>query len=139
MYFRYTVIAFLANGFGVFGLRLLAGMHVANTSVLQYLTLWYLFGAAIGLVPYLLCCRRPHAREVWLGLAMAGASLGGQLSMERSLATGLPGYVVFPAAMGGGLLFVTAVGVGEFGERIGMTGYLGIIAGTLSIILLSLP
>jgi|SRR6185312_2715530 multidrug transporter EmrE-like cation transporter len=139
MYFRYTAIAFLANGFGVFGLRLLAGMRVENPNVIQYLTLWYLFGAGVGLIPYLVCCRRPFRREIWFGLSMAVASLGGQLGMERALSTGLPGYIVFPTAMGGGMLLVTVVGVSIFRERVGRAGYLGIVAGTLSVILLALP
>jgi len=139
MYFRYTAVAFLANGLGVFGLRLLAGMRVQNPNVVQYLTLWYLFGAAIGLIPYLVCCRRPFRREIWIGLSMALASLGGQLGMEQALAAGLPGYLVFPVAMGGGMLFVTVVGVSVFRERLGRAGYFGIAAGTMSVILLALP
>ena len=69
---------------------------------------------------------------------MALCSLGGQLGMALSLRS-IPGFVVFPVATGGGLLFVVAVGIGLFHEPMSRLGYLGIATGTTALILLALP
>jgi multidrug transporter EmrE-like cation transporter len=180
MYFRYMSIAFVTNGLGVFGLRILAAAGLANTDTIQYLTIWYLAGTALALLAWLgsakllpggsrrnreqtvLSARETTEiqpvtrqksspsplspgsgkllpREWMIGGAMAVCSLCGQLGMARALAGGLPGYVVFPVATGGGLLFVVAAGVSLFRERIGAAGYLGIAVGTIALILLALP
>ena len=139
MYLRYMTIAFVTNGMGIFGLRVLTGDGVANMDVYQYLTIWYLAGALLAAFAYFSKARRPFSREVLIGGAMAASSVCAQLCMARSLSGGLPGYVVFPIATGGGLLLVVAVGIGLFGERMGMPGYFGIGVGTLALILLALP
>jgi len=138
MYFRYMSIAFVTNGLGVFGLRILAAAGLANTGTIQYLTIWYLAGAALAFLAWL-GSGKLLPREWMIGGAMAVCSLCGQLGMARALAGGLPGYVVFPVATGGGLLFVVAAGVSLFRERIGAAGYLGIAVGTIALILLALP
>jgi|SRR5581483_4653215 len=137
MYFRYMCIAFVANGLGVFGLRILAAAGLANTDTFQYLTIWYLAGAALALAA--LNTRKLFLKEWIIGGAMAVCSLFGQVGMAGALSGGLPGYVVFPVATGGGLLFVVAVGVSFFRERIGASGYLGIAVGTVALVLLALP
>ena len=53
MYFRYMSIAFVTNGLGVFGLRILAAAGLANTDTFQYLTIWYLAGAALAFLAWL--------------------------------------------------------------------------------------
>jgi multidrug transporter EmrE-like cation transporter len=138
MYFRYMSIAFVTNGLGVFGLRILAAAGLANTDSVQYLTIWYFAGAALASVA---CLRSGKllSREWLIGGAMAVCSLCGQLGMANALAGGLPGYVVFPVATGGGLLLVVATGVGLFRERMGAAGYLGISIGIVALILLALP
>jgi multidrug transporter EmrE-like cation transporter len=139
MYLRYMTIAFAANGMGIFGLRVLTGAGVRHTDVFQYLTIWYLAGALLSAFAYFSKARRPFSREIFIGGAMALSSVCGQLSMAGALSGGLPGYMVFPVATGGGLLLVVAVGIGLFRERMGMPGYLGIGVGTVALILLALP
>ena len=139
MYFKYMALAFLTNGLGVFGLRILAGAGLGHGSNIQYLSLWYLSGCAVAAVIYFWRHRAPLRREVLIGFAMAMCSLFGQLGMALSLSEGFPGFVVFPVATGGGLLFVVAVGVRLFREPMGRIGYLGIATGTMALILLALP
>jgi hypothetical protein len=139
MYVRTMTIAFLANGLGIFGLKVLSASGLGNTDAVQYLMLWYLSGALLGAIAYFSGSRGASVRELLIGAAMAAASLCGQLAMAGALSGGLPGYVVFPVATGGGLLFVVAVGVGVFRERMGSAGYLGIAVGTVALILLALP
>jgi multidrug transporter EmrE-like cation transporter len=70
---------------------------------------------------------------------MAVCSLVGQTGMAFALSGGVPGYVVFPVATGGGLIFVVMVGVLLFREPMGPFGYLGIATGVSALILLALP
>ena len=53
MYLRYMSIAFVTNGLGVFGLRILTAVGLANTDTIQYLTIWYLAGAALAFLAWL--------------------------------------------------------------------------------------
>ncbi|MCW5977919.1 MAG: hypothetical protein KIT09_07565 [Bryobacteraceae bacterium] len=139
MYFRYMLVAFLTNGLGAFGLRVLVGMGQAELYKLQYLAVWYLAGAALAAAAYLLRRTRPQSREMLVALAMGLCSLLGQLGMALALAGGVPGFVVFPVATGGGLLLVALAGVLIFRERITMWGYLGVAVGSAALALLSLP
>jgi hypothetical protein len=41
-------MAFVTNGRGVFGLRILAVAALANIETIEYLTIWYLAAAAPG-------------------------------------------------------------------------------------------
>jgi multidrug transporter EmrE-like cation transporter len=70
---------------------------------------------------------------------MAVCSVFGQMGMLLALSQRLPGLVVFPVAIGGGLLLVVVVGVRGFHERLSTAGYLGIGVGTLALVLLALP
>lgn len=138
-YVRYMLAAFLTNGLGAFGLRVLAGAGLGHVGEQQYLSLWYLAGALVASVPFLRLRSGMALREWVLGGAMAGCSLFGQLGMALALSNGLPGLVVFPVATGGGLLFVLAIGVAVFRERVHWVGYLGIAVGTAALVLLALP
>ncbi|MCX6625938.1 MAG: hypothetical protein NTY38_33715 [Acidobacteria bacterium] len=139
MYTRYMAIAFLTNGLGAYGLRVLAGSGLGNVSNVQYLALWYLAGLLLAGLVYFRRMGRPHAREVVVGSGMALCSLAGQMGMALALSGGFPGFVVFPVAIGGGLLMVVVVGVLLFGERVHPLGYLGIAAGVSALVLLALP
>jgi len=90
MYFRYMSIAFVTNGLGVFGLRILAAAGLANTDSVQYLTIWYFAGAALAFLAWLRSGKL-LSREWLIGGAMAVCSLCGQLGMANALAGGLPG------------------------------------------------
>lgn len=139
MYYRCMLIAFLTNGMGAFGLRILAGSGLGNIDELQYLALWYLSGAVVAIGAHARGLGCPARREVVIAGAMALCSLGGQLGMALSLSAGLPGFVVFPVVIGGGLLLVVAAGVLMFRECLHSLGYLGIAAGIISLVLLATP
>jgi multidrug transporter EmrE-like cation transporter len=139
MYTRYMTIAFLTNGMGTFGLRVLAGLGLADVSSVPYLGIWYLSGLLLAGCVYLRRFGKPSGAEVLVGSGMALCSLVGQLGMALALAGQLPGYVVFPVATGGGLLLVVVVGVVLFGERMRPLGYLGISVGVLALVLLAAP
>jgi multidrug transporter EmrE-like cation transporter len=132
-------LAFLTNGLGVFGLRVLSGEGVAESRALQYLALWYTAGLLLAAIVYFRQMRNPQAREAGMGSAMALCSLCGQLGMALALSAGLPGYVVFPVATGGGLVLVVLVGLAIFRERTHALGYLGIAVGVSALILLAFP
>jgi multidrug transporter EmrE-like cation transporter len=139
VYARYMLLAFVTNGLGAFGLRILAGAGVGDKYYLQYLSLWYLGGCLVAVYPYLRDRKRPNGQELFLSVAMATCSVFGQLGMLLALSRNLPGFVVFPVATGGGLLLVLAVGILFFHERLSAAGYLGIALGTAALILLALP
>jgi len=138
-YIRFMGIAFLTNGLGAFGLRVLAGQGLGNITELQYLSLWYAAGFATAFVAYMKAPRRPDRREIVIGSAMALCSLCGQIGMALSLSKGVPGFIVFPVATGGGLLFVVIVGRTIFHEPMGVLGNLGVAVGVAALVLLALP
>ena len=138
-YTRYMAIALVTNGLGAFGLRILAGAGLGNIKQTQYLILWYTAGVILAAAAFFRLYRMPERRELLIGSGMAACSLAGQLGMALSLAAGIPGFIVFPVATGGGLILVVTVGVLLFREPMGPLGYLGIATGTCALILLALP
>jgi multidrug transporter EmrE-like cation transporter len=139
MYQRYMAAAFMTNGLGAFGLRVLAGAGLGHVNETQYLSFWYAAGLLLAAIVFFRRYRRPWRRELLIGAGMALCSLVGQLGMALSLSSGIPGFVVFPVATGGGLIFVVMVGVLLFGEPMGHLGYLGIATGVAALVLLALP
>lgn len=138
-YLRYMAIAFLTNGLGVFGLRILAGAGLGHLDQTQYLAIWYAAGLLLATLAYFYRYGRLERKELFVGSGMALCSLVGQLGLAFSLSAGMPGFVVFPVATGGGLIFVVMVGVMIFHEPMGRLGYLGIATGVSALILLALP
>lgn len=139
MYQRCMAIAFVGNGLGAYGLRILAGTGLGNIDELQYLALWYSAGLILALVAALRRKGRPTARELGIGLMMAICSILGQTGMAQAMSGGIPGYVVFPVAVGGGLILVVMVGVFAFRERVSPLLGLGVASGLTSLVLLALP
>ena len=139
MYTRYMLIAFLTNGLGAFGLRVLAGAGLGSVTNVQYLALWYLAGLALAAAAYLRLPGRFTTPELTIGLGMALCSLTGQMGMSLALLGNLPGFVVFPVSIGGGLLMVVLTGVLLFHEKVHPMGLLGMISGTAALVLLALP
>ena len=139
MYLRYMLIAFLTNGLGVFGHSIRANGGLGKIGPVHYLSLWYLSGCAIAAVVYLRKHGRPARREVIIGGMMALCSLCGQLCMALALQYGIDGTVVYPVAIGGGMLMVAAVGIAVFHEPMSTLGYLGIVIGFAALVLLALP
>ena len=138
MWFRWMMIAFLFNGFCTFGIRILAGMGLAERYTACYLVFWYLAGTVFLLVPYLRRHLRPGRQDLFIGCGLGLCSWGGQTSIGFALGKGLPGSIVFPVVLAGGLFIVVLSGVLIFDEKIGNAGKLGIALGIVSIVLLSL-
>jgi len=138
MWFRLMMMAFLVNGLCPFGLRILAGLGLAEHYTPLYLVFWYLSGGLFILVLFARNPSRPSRSDVLVGAGLGFFSTCGQTSMGLALANGLPGNVVFPVALAGGLFVVVLTAVLIFRERIGPAGIAGISLGIISIALLSL-
>lgn len=138
MWFRLMMIAFLLNGLSPFGLRILASLGLAGQYTPVYLVFWYVAGGLFILALFFGNWRRPVRSDVLVGAGLGFFSVCGQTSMGLALAKGLPGNVVFPVALAGGLFMVVLTAVLVFKERIGPAGVAGISLGIISIALLSL-
>lgn len=138
MWFRWMALAFAFNGVCTFGIRILAANGNAKNDTATYLLLWYFAGALLLGGIALAKGLRPRRVEMIVGAALGVASVAGQGSIGMALAKGLPGSVVYPVALAGGLFLVIAAGIVIFHERVGRFGMLGIALGIASIVLLSL-
>lgn len=138
VWMRLMLIAFVTNGLGPFGLKVLNEKGLASFQS-QYLLYWYLGGAIFGVLAFLPGLRETRMREVTLGAAMGLCSLCGQTFTGMSLAHGIPGHVAFPITTGGSLFLVAAAGIFVFRERVGGYGATGIILGIVALIMLSVP
>lgn len=133
------LIAFVANGLGAFGLRILAGMGISGKYNFQYLVALYLGGTILACGAYFSRNRRPRGREIAVTAGMAVASICGQIGMMMALEKGVPGFIVFPVCIAGGMLLVLLTAAVFFGERLSVSGYLGVGIGFASLILLAFP
>jgi multidrug transporter EmrE-like cation transporter len=132
-------IAFVTNGLGAYGLRILAGAGLGKVDETQYLALWYIAGLILAITFALRRKGRFATKEFGIGLVMALCSVLGQTGMVLAMSGGIPGFVVFPVAVGGGLILVVLVGVFAFRERVSPLLCLGVASGLASLILLALP
>ena len=139
MWYRMMIVAFVANGMGVFGARILTGWNWAEQFKFQYLVFWYGAGFLFAALFFLRDRFRFDWREMIIAGFMGAASVGGQLSLLAALQRGIPGHVMFPLANGGGLFLVALVGILLFEERIHLYGIAGIVLGIAATVLLSLP
>ena len=135
---RLMMIAFVANGLGPFGLKMMAEKGLSERYHYQYLLWWYAGGLAFGLAAFLATRGRFHGRELAIAFGIGMGSFGGQLFSLLALEQKVPGYIVFPITTGGNLFLVAAAGVLLFREKIGPYGVAGILTGMLSLVLLSL-
>jgi len=135
---RLMALAFVANGLGPFGLKIMAEKGLSETYHYQYLILWYAGGLVFGLIWFLATRGKFRAQELVMSFGIGMASFGGQLFSLLALEKNVPGYVVFPMTTGGNLFLVAAAGVFLFRERVGPYGIAGILTGIFSLILLSL-
>ncbi len=133
---RLMLLAFVTNGLGPFGLKVLSERGLASYQS-QYLVFWYLGGAIFGVLAFLPGLKTVRSREVVLGALMGLCSLGGQTFTGMSLSSGLPGHVVFPITTGGSLFLVASAGIFVFKERVGPLGAAGIVLGIVALIMLS--
>ncbi len=137
MWFRWMMLAFAFNGVCTFGLRILAGRGLGEKYISTYLVLWYLAGALLLAAVYFRQRMRSRRSDLAVGAALGLASVAGQTSLGLALSGGIPGAIVYPVTLGGGLFIVVGVGVLLFKERVGPFGVAGIALGIISIVLLS--
>jgi multidrug transporter EmrE-like cation transporter len=137
MWFRLMLVAFIFNGLSSFGLRILTGLGLAAHYTPVYLIFWYLSGVVFMLVLLSRAPHRPARSDVLVGAGLGFFSTCGQTSMGLAMASGVPGSVVYPVALAGGLFLVVLSAVVVFKERIGPAGVAGISLGIISIALLS--
>jgi multidrug transporter EmrE-like cation transporter len=139
-------IAFLANGLCAFGARVLQDMGLAGTHSFLYLAFWYLAGLAVSMLIFHSAAASPSdvtpigqltRSELLIGGLMGICSSVGWIFLTRAIASGMPGYLVFPIAIGGNLSIVAVVGVLLFKERLSSYGYLGMVSGIAGIALLA--
>ena len=138
MWLRWMIAAFICNGVCTFGLRILAAHGLASCYTSVYLALWYLCGSLLLFAVYFPRRKQGRWADPLVGGALGLASVLGQTSVGLALSQGLPGSMVYPTTMAGGLFIVVAAGVVLFGERIGPYGIAGVLLGIASIALLSL-
>ena len=138
MWFRMMMLAFACNGICTFGLRILAAQGLAERYTSVYLVAWYLAGAMLLGAFYFPRRKRTRAVDLAVGGGLGLASMAGQTSLGLALSRGLPGSVVYPIMLAGGLFIVVAAGVLLFEERVGPCGIAGIVLGITAIVLLSL-
>lgn len=130
-------IAFVANGLGPFGLKVLNGLGLSSQQS-SYLLWWYAGGCLFAVVILGRQWTQVRSKECLLGAAMGLCSLGGQAFTGMALSRGVPGHIAFPMTTGGSLFFVAAAGIVVFKERVGIYGLLGIALGICSLVLLSI-
>jgi multidrug transporter EmrE-like cation transporter len=134
-WFRLMLIAFVANGIGPFGLKVLAELHLGRYQY-QYLIFWYGGGLALAITTFRF--GHPFLRwELLIGASMGLCSLAGQYLVGRALAEGVPGHVVFPVTTGGTLFLVALSGILVFKEDVGPYGRAGLVLGILALVVLS--
>jgi drug/metabolite transporter (DMT)-like permease len=137
VWLRLMLIAFVTNGVGPFGLKILSERGLAGFQP-QYLVFWYLGGAIFGALAFMRASSwRVEPREIALGAVMGLCSLCGQTFTGLALSNGLPGHVAFPLTTGGSLFLVALAGILLFKERVGGYGIAGIVMGIVSLIMLS--
>ncbi len=137
VWMRLMLVAFLANGLGPFGLKVLAMRGLAARQS-EYLFFWYLGGLVFALIALGLARSGVNRREVFLGAAMGACSFAGQSFTAWALANGLPGHITFPLTTGGSLFLVALAGIVLFRERIGPYGFCGIALGVAALVMLSI-
>ena len=126
----------LANGIGVFGLKMLAVWQLPQSVKFPYLAFWYGAGLFTLGVPLLRRGFRLSRKEVGLGAWMALGSVIAQVAMATALDKGVPGSVVFPVSTGGSLVLVGVADRLFFGERMNWLSLSGVALGLLAVILL---
>jgi multidrug transporter EmrE-like cation transporter len=137
VWMRLMLVAFVANGLGPFGLKVLTTQGLAAYQS-QYLFYWYLGGFVFALAALLTARSGVNGREILLGAAMGGCSFAGQSFTALALSKGLPGHIAFPLTTGGSLFLVALAGIVLFRERIGPYGLCGVVLGVASLVMLSI-
>lgn len=131
------LVAFVFNGLGPFGLKVLSERGLSSHQW-QYLLYWYIGGVIFSLAAFARGWTGLTRAEVLLGMGMGACSLAGQSFTGLALARDVPGYIVFPTTTGGSLFLVATAGLLVFREKIGAYGLAGILLGITSLVMLSI-
>jgi multidrug transporter EmrE-like cation transporter len=131
------LVAFVSNGIGPFGLKILSEQGLAVRYQAQYLLYWYLGAFMFAIAAILRSRLRPYGREIGLGALMGACSLLGQSFTGLALSHGVPGHVAFPITTGGSLFLVAAAGLLLFREKVGAYGIAGMVLGIAALVALS--
>jgi drug/metabolite transporter (DMT)-like permease len=132
------LVAFLCNGMGPFGLKVLAENNLSDAYHYQFIAAYYFCGFLL-IIPVVAAARiRPTAKEFLIAAAMGASSFGGTLFTAFALERGAPGEVVFPITTGGSLIVVAIAGLLLFKEKVAWQGAAGILIGILALVLLSM-
>jgi multidrug transporter EmrE-like cation transporter len=131
------LVAFLSNGIGPFGLKILSEQGLAARYQAQYLLYWYLGAFVFAIAAILRSRLLPFGREIWLGALMGACSLLGQAFTGLALSHGVPGHVAFPITTGGSLFLVATAGLLLFREKVGAYGIAGMVLGIAALVALS--
>jgi multidrug transporter EmrE-like cation transporter len=138
MWFRFMMLAFVLNGLCPFGLRILAALGLAAGYTALYLVFWYLAGGLFMFGLYLRDGKRPARSDLLVGIGLGFFSTCGQTCMGLALSKGIPGNIVYPVTLAGGLFLVVLIAILVFRERVGPAGIAGIVLGIIAIALLGL-
>ena len=139
LWLQLMLVAFLTNGLGSFGLKILAERHLSSQYQFQYLVFWYLSSTMIASLVFLTEHSKPRKNEILMGAGMGLASVLGQLGMVLAMSSNVPGYLVFPLAIGGNLFIVVAGGLILFKERVRRYGIVGLGLGVAALVILAIP
>jgi drug/metabolite transporter (DMT)-like permease len=139
LWLQLMFVAFLTNGLGSFGLKILAERHLSAQYQFQYLVFWYLSSTVIAGLVFLTKHSKPRKSEILMGAGMGLASVLGQLGMVLAMTSNVPGYLVFPLAIGGNLFLVVAGGIILFKERVRSYGIVGLGLGVAALVILAIP
>ncbi len=139
LWLQLMFVAFMTNGLGSFGLKILAEKHLSGQYQYQYLVFWYVASSVIAGFVFLTGHSKPRKSEVLMGAGMGLCSVLGQLGMVLAMSSQVPGYLVFPLAIGGNLFIVVAGGLILFKERVRSYGYLGLGLGVTALVILAIP
>jgi drug/metabolite transporter (DMT)-like permease len=134
LWLQLMLVAFLTNGLGSFGLKILAERHLSGQYQFQYLVFWYLSSTALAGLVFLTQHSKPRKSEILMGAGMGLASVLGQLGMVLAMSSNVPGYLVFPLAIGGNLFLVVAAGMILFKERVRSYGIVGLGLGVAALV-----
>ncbi|HET7214087.1 MAG TPA: hypothetical protein VFL79_10895 [Terriglobia bacterium] len=131
------LIAFLFNGMGPFGLKVLSANNLSGAYHYQFIAAFYFCGFLL-VVPVVIAARiMPTRKEILIAATMGACSFGGLLFTAFALERGAPGEIVFPITTGGSLIVVAIAGILLFKEKVAWQGAVGILIGILALVLLS--
>lgn len=136
MWLRFMLLAFLLNGIGSFGLRVLVAMG-AGDSLMQYISTWYAAGCIFMAALYFARDTWPNRSEVAVSFVMGLCSVLGTLGLGFALQNGVAGFVVYPIALGGGVFIVMLCGVLFCKESMSGFGKAGAVLGLAALIVLA--